>query len=381
MTDFFCRQNFVFVAFLCNVGDFLVEFEEGRVASRNDHILCVAVKHNVVAADLRIRRFVHFKPRVEQSVLSVVGLAVFRKSVPVPFFARVFFDKLDCRNHLIARVRKNGRLLVAHRRSHRERGKIVVSVFDLVAHKRAVASGVAVDCAYAADGEVFVDCATEFGAGHRAYVGRNLKFFGNFDVVKNAVLRDSRPRVDCRHFFGHEFEVGEAHCDHHHTVFVHNDDLFVEFVVFAVLVADTLVALKERIHSLRKVSDDAVVLLVTYAKLRTAYAFEVTVDIVESRHIVAEPSVSEQRLDRGGFHNEFAHNEKVFEPATEVVHRVFEAAPFSASGRLFAGFVEFAEFFGIKFCAHTQCSPFSFCIFLISIASTNAWILVRSCPD
>ena len=235
-----------------------------------------------------------------------------------------------------------------------------MSVFDLVAHKRAVASGVAVDCAYAADGEVFVDCATEFGAGHRAYVGRNLEFFRNFDVVKNAVLRDSRPRVDCRHFFGHEFEVGEAHCDHHHTVFVHNDDLFVEFVVFAVLVADTLVALKERIHSLRKMTDDAVVLLVTYAKLRTAYAFEVTVDIVESRHIVAEPSVSEQRLDRGGFHNEFAHNEKVFEPATKVVHRVFEAAPFSASGRLFAGFVEFAEFFGIKFCAHTQCSPFSF---------------------
>ena len=189
--------------------------------------------------------------------------------------------------------------------------------------------------------------------------------------MQHAVLSDCRAGVDCRHFFGNEFEIGEAHCHHHHAVFVHNDHFFVELVVFAVLVADTLVALEERVHCLRKVSDDAVVLLVTDAKLRTSDAFHVTIDIVESRHIVAKPSISEECFYGCGFHDKFAHHEKIFQPATEVVHRVFETAPFAASGCFFAGLVELAEFFRIKFCAHTQFSPL-FWIFLISIDSTNA---------
>ena len=104
-------------------------------------------------------------------------------------------------------------------------------------------------------------------------------------------------------------------------------------------------------------TDDAVVLFVTYAKLRAANAFHVAIDIVESRHVVAKPSISEECFDGCGFHDEFAHHEKIFQPATEVVHRVLETAPFATSGGFLAGLVELAEFFRIKFCAHTQFSP------------------------
>ena len=177
VAHFLCDFDLVFVTFLCKIGDLLVEFKERCVTTGDNHVFRVSIEHDVVAAHLRIRRLVHFKPLLEEFVLSVVGFAVLCKSVPVPFLAGVFFDEVNCRNHLISGVGKDGFLLVAHRRSHREGREIVVSVFDLVAHKRAVASGVAVNRANAADGEVFVDCGTEFCARHRADVGRNLEFF------------------------------------------------------------------------------------------------------------------------------------------------------------------------------------------------------------
>ena len=356
VTILLCHLLFGLVGLFCQRVDLAVRFHKLRDLAADGHVVGLGVQRQIGAEDLGIIGLVHIQPVHPVAGGDIHPFGALKIVIPIPLFTGMLLNEGDGVADLLGRVLLNIILSVTQGRRQLEYGDTVLQFQalgdDAVAHKGAVAGGVALDGAGAQNRRVVIDGHTGFRFRHGADIAGQAIFLSNIDVVYGGILVQQYGYIGGGCFPAQALQGGKAHHDGGHLVFIHQDHFFGELRI----VADAPVPPEQIVQQLCHVGYNQVLLRMADAQVFSPQTLGVSVQHHRHCQIVGHPAVAEHCLDVPGFHDESGKNAHNMQPAPVVVHGIRKAPPFPALPDLAVG-IQIAQAVFSHFLSHASHLP------------------------